>query len=68
MDLKTALIIVVLTIPFFAMTVWATVHALQREFGTIGKKALWCIVAAIPFVGFFFYFLLGARQGQKPAG
>jgi hypothetical protein len=66
MGLKTALIIVVLTIPFFALTVWAIVHALQREFGTIGKKALWCLVAAIPFVGAIVYFLFGARKGRKP--
>jgi hypothetical protein len=66
MDLQTPLVIIALTVPFFLLTVWAVVDALQRDFDTIGKKAVWCLVAAIPFVGFVFYFGAGRRQGQKP--
>ena len=65
MDLKTILVFIALTVPFFLLTVWATVDALQRDFGTIGKKALWCLIAVIPFVGFIIYFLFGARKGKK---
>ena len=66
MDLRTPLVVIVLTIPFFALTVWAVVDALQRDFSTVGQKALWCLMAAIPFVGFIPYFLIGIRKGRKP--
>ena len=66
MDFKTAGIIVMLTIPFFVATVWAVINAALREFDSLGHKALWMLVAAIPFVGFIIYFLIGARQGRRP--
>jgi len=66
MDLRTPLTIIALTVPFLLLTVWAIVDALQREFGTIGKKAVWCLVAAIPFIGFVIYFIAGRPQGRKP--
>jgi hypothetical protein len=48
------------------MTVWAIVDVAQRDFGTAGQKALWWIIASIPFVGFIPYFLFGFRKGKKP--
>ena len=66
MDLKTAGIFILLCLPFFAMTIWAIVNAAEKDFGTMGRKVLWLVVAAIPFVGFFVYFILGARKGKKP--
>jgi len=63
--MKTVLTVVALSIPFFFMTVWAVVNAALRDFGTPVKKALWLIVAAIPFVGFIFYFAIGFRKGKK---
>jgi hypothetical protein len=65
MDLHTAGTILLLAIPFFLATVWAIVNAAQRDFGTLGKKVVWMLVAAIPFVGFIPYFLFGMRQGKK---
>ena len=66
MDLKTAGIVILLSIPFIAMTVWAIVNAAEKEFGSTGKKAIWLVIAATPFVGFIVYFLFGARKGKKP--
>jgi hypothetical protein len=66
MDLKSLAIFLALCIPFFLLTVWAIVDVAQREFGTAGKKALWWIIASIPFVGFIPYFLFGLRKGKKP--
>jgi hypothetical protein len=66
MDLRTPMVIIALTVPFFLLTVWAIVDALQRDFETIGKKALWCLIAAVPFAGAIIYFLVGRRKGQKP--
>ena len=65
MDLYTAGIFILISIPFFLATVWAIVNAAQRDFGTLGKKVLWMLIAAIPFVGFIPYFLFGMRQGKK---
>ena len=66
MDLKTLAVFLALCVPFFLMTVWAVVNAAEKDFGAIGTKVLWVVVASVPFVGFIFYFLLGARRGNKP--
>jgi len=63
--MKTVFIMVALSVPFFIMTVWAVVDAALKDFGTLGKKALWLIVAAIPYLGFVFYFAIGFRKGKK---
>ncbi len=66
MDLKTAGIVILVSIPFIVMTMWALVNAAEKDFGSTGKKALWLLVAAIPFVGFPVYFIIGSRRGKKP--
>lgn len=63
--MKTVFIMVALSVPFFIMTVWAVVDAALKGFGTPVKKALWLIVAAIPYLGFVFYFAIGFRKGNK---
>ena len=64
--MKTVIIMLALSVPFFIMTVWAVVDAAVKDFGTPGKKALWLIVAATPYIGFVFYFAIGFRKGKKP--
>lgn len=66
MDLHTIKIVVLIVVPFLILTVWAVVHAAQQDFGTAGRKAVWMLLASIPFVGFAVYFIFGARQGRKP--
>jgi hypothetical protein len=67
MDLKTLAIFLALCIPFFLLlTIWAIVDVAQKDFGTDGKKALWWIIASIPFVGFIPYLIFGFRKGKKP--
>ena len=66
MELKTAMIIVAVSIPFLAGTVWGIVDAARKEFNSLGEKAWWVMVAAVPFVGFFIYLLLGFRRGIRP--
>lgn len=66
MDLVTPSIIIALTIPFFIGTVWAVVNVLQKDFGSLGEKAVWGIVSMIPFVGFIIYLVFGFRKGKKP--
>ena len=49
-------------------TLWAIVDVAQKDFGTVGKKALWWVIASVPFVGFIVYLIFGFRKGKKPAG
>lgn len=65
MDLKTILVLMILAIPFVLLSFWAITNASQKEFGTLGKKALWILVAAIPFIGFIIYVIFGFRKGRK---
>jgi uncharacterized membrane protein YhaH (DUF805 family) len=66
MDLKAAITFIVACIPFLLFTVWAIVDVLMKYFGTTGRKALWALVASVPFIGAVVYLLVGFRQGRKP--
>ena len=65
MGIKTAVIFVGLCVPFFMGTIWAIVDVAQKDFGTMGKKALWWAIASVPFIGFIVYLLFGFRKGKK---
>ena len=65
MGFKAALYFVVASVPFFILTIWAIVDALQRDFGSTGRKTLWALIAAVPFVGAPVYLLFGFRRGRK---
>jgi uncharacterized membrane protein YhaH (DUF805 family) len=67
MELKTALIFVAITIPFFLMTIWMLVDISMKKFKSPGEKAAWWIITLTPFIGWFIYLVLGFRRGQKPA-
>jgi hypothetical protein len=68
MDLYRLLIFLGICVPFFLLTVWAIVDVAQREFANSRQKALWWVVASVPFIGFIPYFLIGIRQGRKTTG
>ena len=65
MTLKTAAIFLWMCIPFFFATIWAIVDVAQKDFGTTGKKALWWLIASVPFIGFLIYLIFGLRTGKK---
>lgn len=65
--MKIIVLTIALSIPFFILTVWAVVNAALKDFGSPAKKALWLVVASIPYVGFIFYFTIGSRKGKKSA-
>jgi hypothetical protein len=65
MGLKTIVIFVGLCVPFFLATIWAIMDVAQKDFGTTSKKALWWIIASVPFIGFIVYLLFGFRKGKK---
>lgn len=64
--LETVVVFISISIPFFLMTILAIVNVAQKDFGTIGKKALWGVIASIPFIGFIIYLIFGFRKGKKP--
>jgi cytochrome bd-type quinol oxidase subunit 1 len=65
MDFHTFKVVIGISLPFFILTVWAIVNVLQKDFGSVGKKAMWGIIAAIPFIGAPIYLILGFRKGKR---
>lgn len=52
---------------FFVITILAVFDVSRKDFGTIGRKAVWGVVALIPFIGWLIYLLFGFRKGKKPS-
>jgi hypothetical protein len=65
-ELKSLVTFLALCVPFFIGTIWAVVDVAQRDFGSTRDKALWWVVASVPFVGFIVYLAAGIRKGKKP--
>lgn len=65
MNIKILLIIAGLFFMCFLLTAWAIVNVAQKDFGSIGEKAFWWLIASIPFVGFLIYLIFGFRKGKK---
>jgi hypothetical protein len=65
MTFKTLFIFLALCVPFFLGTIWAIIDVAQKDFETTGKKALWWVIASVPFVGFMVYLVFGFRKGKK---
>lgn len=51
---------------FYVATCIAFFDIARKDFGSIGKKAMWGIIAFVPFVGVIIYLLFGVRKGIKP--
>ena len=66
MDLKMALTVLVASVPFFILTVWALVDVFMKDFGSTGRKVMWALIAGFPFLGAFIYLIFGFRRGRKP--
>lgn len=65
MDLLTIKVVLGLSVPFLLATLWAVINAAQKEFGSLREKAIWMMVAAIPFFGFIIYLIFGFRKKNK---
>jgi uncharacterized membrane protein len=66
LDFATAIVWIKISVVFYLLTVMAIVDIVRKDFGTIGKKALWGVIAMIPFVGWLIYLIFGFRKGKKP--
>jgi hypothetical protein len=51
---------------FFLLTFFAIWDIAWKDFGSLGKKALWGIITLTPFIGPILYFAIGFRRGKKP--
>jgi uncharacterized membrane protein len=66
LDIATVIVWIKISVVFYLLTILAIVDIVRKDFGTIGKKALWGIIAMIPFVGWLIYLIFGFRKGKKP--
>ena len=48
----------------FALTMFALFDSIKKDFGSPGRKALWHLIAMVPFIGWLIYFIFGAKQGK----
>lgn len=65
MEIKTALIFIGMTVPFFLLTIWMLVDISLKKFPSSAEKAIWWLVALIPFTGWMIYLMFGFRRGKR---
>jgi hypothetical protein len=65
LDTATVLFWIKITVVFYALTLLAVVDIARKDFGSLGKKALWGCVALMPFIGWLIYLIFGFRKGRK---
>lgn len=65
MDLETTMTWIKIGGAFFILTALAVLDVARKGFGTMGRKALWGVIAMIPFIGWLIYLLFGYRKGKK---
>lgn len=65
MDTTTVIFWIKISVVFYLLTVLAIVDIVRKDFGTIRKKALWGVIALIPFIGWLIYLIFGFRKGKK---
>ncbi len=66
MDIATVIVWIKISLFFYLLTVLAIIDIARKDFGSMGKKALWCFIAVVPFIGWLVYLLFGFRKGKKP--
>jgi uncharacterized membrane protein YhaH (DUF805 family) len=66
MEIATVMVWIKISVVFYLLTILAIIDVVRKDFGTIGKKALWGVIALIPFVGWLIYLIFGFRKGKKP--
>ncbi len=50
---------------FWGLTMLAMIDIILKDFGSIKTKAIWGLMAIIPFIGWLLYFLVGAKKGVR---
>jgi uncharacterized membrane protein YhaH (DUF805 family) len=67
LDITTVIVWIKISLFFYLLTVLAVVDIARKDFGTMGKKALWYFLALVPFIGWLVYLIFGFRKGKKQA-
>jgi len=67
MDWETARVWLKIGLVFFILTLLAVLDVARKDFGTIGKKAAWGVIAMLPFIGWLIYLVFGFRKGKRPS-
>ncbi len=65
MDWETIRVWMIIGVVFFILTMLAVFDIARKDFGTLGKKALWAVIALFPFVGWLVYLIFGFRKGKR---
>lgn len=65
MDIATLVFWIKISLVFYVLTILAVIDIARKDFGTLGKKALWCFIALVPFIGWLVYLIFGFRKGKK---
>ncbi len=65
LDIATVTVWIKISVFFYLLTVLAIIDIIRKDFGTIGKKALWGLIAVVPFIGWLVYLIFGFRKGKK---
>jgi uncharacterized membrane protein YhaH (DUF805 family) len=66
LDIETVTVWIKISVFFYLLTLLAIIDIIRKDFGTIGKKALWGMIALVPFLGWLVYLIFGFRKGKKP--
>jgi len=66
MEIKTLTVVLGITIPFFLLTIGMLVDVSMKQFPSPAEKAIWWLVALIPFTGWLIYLMFGFRRGKRP--
>lgn len=61
----TVMITVGAVVVSFLLTCWALIDVAIKDFGALEKKAVWGMIAFIPFIGWIVYLLWGRRTGKR---
>jgi len=64
--MATVIVWIKISLFFYLLTALAIIDIARKDFGSIGKKALWGFIAVIPFIGWLVYLIFGFRKGKKP--
>ncbi len=62
MDKATITFWITISFLFYALTILAIIDVIRKDFGTIGKKALWGIISLIPFIGWLVYLVVRPHE------
>ncbi|MBF0302122.1 MAG: PLDc N-terminal domain-containing protein [Desulfamplus sp.] len=63
--MDTFIVVAGMALVFWGFTMLAIVNIILKDFGSMQNKAIWGLVALIPFVGWIIYFIFGAKRGVR---